>query len=102
MKSIKIKLGYSNQSKEDGLLAVFTALDLVAKEYLVLRKAELESKTYKPFKEHYQSFRASYPNLNSGVLQSHLRAVDSQIKAHISWCKKKHKLVSFPETIRRC
>jgi len=37
MKSIKIKLGYSNQSKEDGLLAVFTALDLVAKEYLALR-----------------------------------------------------------------
>ena len=100
MKSIKIKLGYSNQSKEDGLLAVFTALDSVAKEYLVLRKAELESKTYKLFNEHYQSFRVSYPNLNSGVLQSHLRAVDSQIKAHISWCKKKHKLVSFPETVR--
>jgi len=100
MKSIKIKLGYSNQSKADGLLAIFTALDSVAKEYLVLRKAELESKAYKPFKEHYQSFRASYPDLNSGVLQSHLRAVDSQIKAHISWCKKKHKLVSFPETIR--
>jgi IS605 OrfB family transposase len=100
MKSIKIKLGYSNQSKEDSLLAVFTALDSVAKEYLLLRKAELESKTYMPFKEHYRSFRAFYPNLNSGVLQSHLRAVDSQIKAHISWCKKKHKLVSFPETIR--
>ena len=100
MKSIKIKLGYSNQSKEEGLSSVFTALDSVAKEYLILRKAELESKTYKPFKEHYQSFRASYPNLNSGVLQSHLRAVDSQIKAHISWCKKKHKLVSFPETVR--
>ncbi len=100
MKSIKIKLGYSNQSKEDGLLTVFMALDSIAKKYLVLRKAELESKTYKPFKEHYQFFRASYPDLNSGVLQSHLRAVDSQIKAHISWCKKKHKLVSFPEIVR--
>ena len=100
MKSIKIKLGYSNRSKEDWLSAVFMALDLVAKEYLALRKAELESKTYKPFKEHYQSFRASYPNLNSGVLQSHLRAIDSQIKAHISWCRKKHKLVSFPESVR--
>lgn len=100
MKSIKIKLGYSNYSKAEGLSSIFTALDSVAKEYLVLRKAELESKTYKPFKEHYQAFRASYPNLNSGVLQSHLRSIDAQIKAHISWCKKKHKLVSFSETIR--
>ena len=79
MKSIKIKLGYSNQSKAEGLSSIFNSLDSVAKEYLILRKAELESKVYKPFKEHYQSFRASYPNLNSGVLQSHLRAVDSQI-----------------------
>ena len=100
MKSIKIKLCYTRKTKKESLFAVFTALDSVAKEYLVLRKAELETKTYKPFKEHYQSFRASYPDLNSGVLQSHLRAVDSQIKAHISWCKKKHRLVSFPETVR--
>lgn len=100
MKSIKIKLNHTRKDKKTSLLAVFTALDSVAKEYLSIRKAELESKTYKPFKEHYQSFRAFYPNLNSGVLQSHLRAVDSQIKRHISWCKKKHKLISFPETIR--
>ena len=100
MKSIKIKLNHTRKDKKSNLSTIFADLDLVAKEYLVLRKAELESKTYKPFKEHYQSFRASYPNLNSGVLQSHLRAVDSQIKAHISWCKKKHKLVSFPETVR--
>lgn len=100
MKSIKIKLNHTRKDKKTSLLSVFTALDSVAKEYLVVRKAELESKTYKPFKDHYQSFRASHPNLNSGVLQSHLRAVDSQIKAHISWCKKKHKLVAFPETIR--
>jgi len=100
MKSIKIKLNQFRTKKKCELLNVFTALDLIAKEYLIYRKTELESKNFKPFKEHYQYFRKSFSSLNSAVLQSHLRAIDNQIKAHISWCKKKHKLVSFPETIR--
>jgi len=39
MKSIKIKLGYSNQSKEDGLLAVFKALDYCQE---LLKKLDLK------------------------------------------------------------
>ena len=100
MKSIKIKLKYSNSKKQEKLLEIFRLLDLVSKDYLTIRKSELDSKIFKPFKEHYAIFRALYPSLNSGVLQSHMRAIDSHIKAYVSWCKKKHKLVSFPETIR--
>ena len=99
MKSIKIKLGYANQSKKIGLLAIFNSLDLLAKDYLAVRQEELKTKSYKPTKEHYAIYRKKYPELNSGVLQDHMRLIDSQIKSHISRCKKKHKLVSFPETI---
>jgi len=100
MKSIKIKLSYINQSKKTGLFAIFNLLDSLAKDYLSIRLEELKTKTYKPTKEHYAIYRKKYPELNSGVLQDHMREVDSKIKSHISWCKKKHKLVSFPETIR--
>jgi putative transposase len=66
----------------------------VSKEYLPLRQKELGTKEYKLFKDH---FRAKYSNINSGILQSHLRQQDSMIKSFIAWCKKKHKIVSFPE-----
>jgi len=96
MKSIKIKLNNSNPVKLQKLLYIFTVLSSVSKEYLPLRQKELETKEYKPFKEHYSCFRTKYPNINSGILQSHLRQQDSMIKSFMSWCKKKHKLVSFP------
>jgi hypothetical protein len=100
MKSIKIKLNQSNPAKLHKLLGIFEVLALVSKEYLLLRKKELETKVYKPFKYHYKYFRTKYPNINSGILQSHLRQQDSMIKSVVSWCKKKHKLVKFPEEPR--
>lgn len=96
MKSIKIKLNNSNPIKIQKLLDIFEILSSVSKEYLPLRQKELETKEFKQFKEYYAYFRAKYPNINSGILQSHLRQQDSMIKSFISWCKKKHKLVSFP------
>jgi len=96
MKSIKIKLNNSNPVKLQKLLDIFTILSSVSKEYLTLRQKELATKEFKPFKEHYAYFRNKYPNVNSGVLQSHLRQQDSMIKSFVSWCKKKHKIVSFP------
>jgi len=97
MKSIKIKLNQSNSVKEQKLKAIFEILALVSKEYLPLRQKELETKVYKPFKNHYNYFRNKYPNINSGIIQSHLRQQDSMIRSFIAWCKKKHKLVKFPE-----
>jgi IS605 OrfB family transposase len=97
MKSIKIPLKHSNPAKLQKLLGILEVLALVSKEYLPLRQKELETKVYKPFKDHYKYFRTKYPNINSGVLQSHLRQQDSMIKSVISWCKQKHKLVNFPE-----
>jgi len=97
MKSIKIKLNNSNSSKTSKLHDIFDVLSYVSKEYLPLRQKELETKKFKLFKEHYTYFREKYPNINSGILQSHLRQQDSMIKSFISWCKKKHKIVSFPE-----
>jgi IS605 OrfB family transposase len=60
----------------------------------------LETKEYTHFKQHYAYFRAKYPTLNSAILQNSLHNVDSTIKSFISWCKKKHKIVKFPESIR--
>ena len=98
MKSIKIKIVNSNSVKSQKLTEIFNILSEVSKEYLPIRQQELETKEFKPFKEHYNYFRSKYPNINSGILQSHLRNQDSMIKSFISWCKKKHKLVQFPET----
>jgi len=100
MKSIKIKLLDQNSSKTNKLLSIFSDLELISKEYLPIRLKEIQDKTYLPSKEHYANFRVLYPSLNSGVLQSHLRSLDSSIKSYISWCKKKHKLVSFPDHIK--
>ncbi len=97
MKSIKIKLNNSNPVKLQKLLDIFTILSSVSIEYLPLRQKELETKEFKLFKEHYAYFRAKHPNINSGILQSHLRQQDSMIKSFISWCKKKHKIVTFPK-----
>jgi len=63
MKSIKIKLNNSNSSKTFKLLDIFEILSSVSKEYLPLRQKELETKEFKPFKEHYAYFRAKYPNV---------------------------------------
>lgn len=97
MKSIKIKLNQLNPSKHQKLLDILKVLSSISKEYLPVRQKELETKEFKPFKEHYQYFRTKYPQVNSGIIQSHLRQQDSMIKSVISWCKKKHKLVTFPD-----
>ena len=102
MKSIKVKLNNSNSIKLQKLFDILVILSSVSKEYLPLKQKELETKEYKPFKEHYAYFRAKYPNINSGILQSHLRQQDSMIRSYISWCKKKHKIVSFPEEPKIC
>ena len=94
MKSIKIRLIHPNPAKLQKLAGILEVLASVSKEYLPLRQKELETKKYKPFKDHYKYFRSKYPDINSGILQSHLRQQDSMIKSVISWCKKKHKLVN--------
>ena len=100
MKSIKIKLIYENKLKEQKLLFIFSSLEIISKDYLTIRLKEIETKQYQPFKDHYARYRLAYPNLNSGILQNHLRATDSTIKSYIAWCKKRHKLVTFPENIK--
>jgi len=100
LKSIKIKLNKLNGVKYEMLDNIFNQMEALSAEYLKLRLNELETKTYKPFKAHYADFRLKYPLLNSGMLQYRLRNVDKNLKSYISWCKKKHKLVSFPETIK--
>jgi IS605 OrfB family transposase len=97
MKSIKIKLNNLNQGKQTKLKSIISDLELISKDYLELHLKELQSKEYKSFKEHYQNYRDQYPNLNSGIIQSQLRDLDSMVRSYISWCKKKHKLVAFPK-----
>lgn len=97
MKSIKILLNQSNNFKQLSLLSIFNELKSISKEYLLIRQNELETKAFWPFKEHYNYYRGKYPNLNSGIIQSHLRYQDSMLKSYITWCKKRHKLVSFPK-----
>ena len=96
MRSVKIKLNQLNQNKSDNLRSILTDLELVAKDYLSVKKTELETKIYKPFKEHYAYYRDQYPDLNSGILQNTLRNMDSLVRSYISVCKRKHKLVAFP------
>jgi len=96
MKSVKINLEHLNHNKDAMLRNILTDLEAISKDYLEIKKLELESKQYKPFKEHYEQYRNQYPELNSAILQNHLRNMDSMIKSYISWCKKKHKLVTFP------
>ncbi len=96
MKSVKIKLDQLNQNKSNKLRSILTDLELVAKDYLSVKKTEMETKIYKPFKEHYAYYRDKYPDLNSGVLQNTLRNMDSLVRSYISVCKRKHKLVAFP------
>ena len=96
MKSIKIILKEQNKAKNHKLLGIFDTLDSITEHYLPIRLEELKTKEYKLLKEHYAYFRKLYPNINSGVLQDHLRNLDSTIKGYIAWCKKKRKLVSFP------
>ena len=100
MKSIKIKLKNQNDAKMQKLLSIFDMLDEISASYLPTRLEELQTKEYTPFKEHYARYRKEYPSLNSGVLQNHLRNLDSTVKSYISWCKKKKKLVSYPENIK--
>ena len=100
MKSIKIKLKEQNNSKTNKLLDIFNSLDEISKSYLPIRLEELKTKEYKSFKKHYAYYISIYTDLNSGVLQSHLRNLDSTIKSYIAWCKKKKKLVSYPENIK--
>lgn len=100
MKSIKIKLKYPNQIKLSKLEVILSDLEQVTFDYLPVRLKELKDKTYLPFKVHYTKYRQAYPNVNSGILQNHLRNLDSTIKSYIAWCKKKHKLVTFPKNIK--
>jgi IS605 OrfB family transposase len=96
MKSVKINLEHLNQNKDAMFRNILTNLEAISKDYLEIRKLELESKQYKPFKEHYEQYRNQYPELNSGVLQNTLRNMDSLVRSYISVCKRKHKLVAFP------
>jgi len=100
MKSIKIKLNHINKKKKLILDSILSTLEEVTIDYLSIRLKEIESKNYASFKEHYRKYRNKYPVLNSAILQNHLRNIDSVIKNYILWCKKKHKLVSFPKNIK--
>ncbi len=96
MKSVKINLEHLNHNKDAMFRNILTNLEAISKDYLEIRKLELETKIYKPFKEHYAYYRDKYPDLNSGVLQNTLRNMDSLVRSYISACKRKHKLVAFP------
>lgn len=97
MKSIKIKLNCLNSTKKQKLLNIFETLSLISKEYLPLRRKELETKTFKNFKYYYHYFRSKYPFINSMLISDCIRNQDFLVKSFISICKKKHKLVTFPE-----
>lgn len=99
IKTIKIKLRDLNTNKSNRLNNTFDLLELITNDYLPKRLKEIETKSYTPFNEHYAYYRELLPQLNSGVMSNHLRQLDSTIKSYASWCKKKHKLVSFPKTI---
>jgi len=86
MKSIKIKLKHPNQIKINKLISIISGLELISRDYLVVRLKEIEVKVYLPFKGHYANYRKAYPHINSGVLQNHLRNLDKTIKSYIAWC----------------
>lgn len=100
MKSLKIKLNNLNDGKYQLLSDIMTQMESVSEDYLKLRLIELETKSYLPFKQHYSNMRLKYPELNSGMLQYRLRNVDKMLKSYIAWCKKKHKLVRYPEDVK--
>lgn len=100
MKSIKIKLNHSNKEKISLLDSLFVDLEKISEEYLKLRLGELESSSYKPFKKHYAYFRSKFTNINSGILQYRLRNVDKCLKSYVAHCKKRKKLVKYPENIK--
>ena len=97
-----IHINLSKHASASKLAALNTALgfiDAIVSEYLAQKKQELETKKYANQNETYAIFRKKYPTLDSGVLQSTTRFVDECIKSYTAICKKKHKLVTFPESI---
>lgn len=102
MKSIKIKLNHQNQSKQDKIQSIFSTLEELTPIYLQDKLSQLEAKNYQSAKskEVYAKYRTLYPNINSGILQAYLIKLDQIVKSYIAWCKKKHKLVTFPKNIK--
>jgi len=90
---------HTTASKLAGLHTAFEHIDAIVPEYLAQKKQELETKQYVDANDTYAKFRHKYPKLNSGVLQSTIRTIDECVKSYIAICKKKHKLVAFPESI---
>jgi len=100
IKSIHINLSrFSNKFKLQKLSEIFSLIEKVNEEYLIIKKTDLETKQFHDQNKIYAEFRIKYPELNSAILQQIFKHVDSTIKSYISWCKKKHKLVGFPEKI---
>lgn len=99
-KTIQIKLESANQAKLGKLESAYNTVQLITVQYLKFKHTQLETKDYsKPAKEIYAEYRLQYPEINSALLQQTLRRCDELVKSNISWCKKQHKLVSFPETV---
>jgi putative transposase len=99
-KTIQIKLDEANQAKLGRLESAYNTVQVVAMEYLKHKHTQLETKDYsKTSKEIYTEYRQLYPNLNSALLQQTFRRCDELVKSNISWCKKQHKLVQFPEKV---
>lgn len=93
-KTITIKLNNLNQNKLQFLDEIFTKVQEVSNDYLDFKFHQLETKNYDEQRKHQYY---TYINLNTSIIQQTQRKIDSLVKSYISWCKKKHKLVSKPE-----
>ena len=99
-KTIHINLSkHATAAKLASLHVAFEYINEIVPKYLAQKKQELETKQYANPNETYAKFRKKYPMLNSCVLQSTIRTIDECIKSYIAICKKKHKLIAFPESI---
>ncbi len=100
-KTISIKLHPETNERKRGFVnAVHKSVESVARDFLGYRMKQIQSRNktdfYKTQKDKYKEYREQYPKLNSAILQDTLRWVDERVFAHIQTCKKKHKLVRWP------
>jgi len=100
-KTFKIKLSTNMRaSKKCFLDNIYNSVQNIANDYLSHKKNQIETKIYDydKTKEKYQQYKQE-TGINTAIIQQTMRHIDSIIKSYISWCKKKHKLVNFPNNI---
>jgi len=98
-KTIQIKLNEPNRAKLDTIQTAYDTVQVIAVQYLKHKHTQLETKDYsKTANEIYAEYRGLY-KINSALLQQTFRRCDELVNSNITWCKNKHKLVSFPEKV---